>query len=71
MENNDNNIDFAKEVRELRDNMGMNRREFCDYFEIPYRTVVDWEAGNRRMPNYLLRLMVYKAGVEKLINGDD
>ena len=71
MENNDNNIDFAKEVRELRDNMGMNRREFCDYFEIPYRTVVDWEAGNRRMPNYLLRLMIYKAGVEKLINGDD
>ncbi len=71
MENNDKDIDFAKEVRELRDNMGMNRREFCDYFEIPYRTVVDWEAGNRRMPNYLLRLMVYKAGVEKLINGDD
>ena len=71
MESNDKNIDFAKEVRELRDNMGMNRREFCDYFEIPYRTVVDWEAGNRRMPNYLLRLMIYKAGVEKLINGDD
>lgn len=34
----------GKEVKELREKMGMNRREFSDYYGIPYRTVQDWEA---------------------------
>lgn len=52
---------------ELRKNTGMNRREFCEYFEIPYRTVTDWELGHRKMPDYLLRLITYKAKMENLI----
>ncbi|MBP3475416.1 MAG: transcriptional regulator [Lachnospiraceae bacterium] len=51
---------------ELRKNTGMNRREFCEYFEIPYRTVTDWELGHRKMPDYLLRLITYKAKMENL-----
>ena len=35
----------GKEVKELREKMGMNRREFSDYYGIPYRTIQDWEAG--------------------------
>ena len=50
----------------LRKSTGMNRREFCEYFEIPYRTMTDWELGNRTMPDYLLRLMEYKVRMEKL-----
>ena len=50
---------------ELRTSTGMNRREFADYFDIPYRTVQEWELGNRKMPEYLLRLMVYKIRIEK------
>ena len=41
--------------------MGMNRREFCDYFGIPYRTVQDWEAEKREFPDYVLRLLKYRA----------
>lgn len=63
-------MDISQEVRSLRDEMGMNRREFCDYYEIPYRTVVDWEAGKRKMPVYLLRLMEYKARMERMIIAD-
>ncbi|WP_330392100.1 hypothetical protein [Acetitomaculum ruminis] len=44
----------------------MNRKEFCEYFEIPYRTVTDWELGNRKMPLYLLNLMSYKVEKEQL-----
>ena len=54
-------------IIELRDSTGMTRREFCEYFEIPYRTVQDWELGNRKMPEYLFRLMEYKLQMEKLI----
>ena len=53
---------------ELRESTGMTRREFCEYFEIPYRTLQDWELGNRKMPDYLLRLMIYKINIEHLVN---
>ena len=39
--------------------MGLNRREFAEYFCIPYRTVQEWELAHRNMPDYLLRLMLY------------
>jgi DNA-binding transcriptional regulator YiaG len=53
-------------IIELRMSTGMTRKEFCEYFEIPYRTLQDWELGNRKMPDYVLRLIEYKIGVEKL-----
>ena len=52
-------------IKELRKATGMNRRQFSDYFGIPYRTVQDWELGNRHMPEYLFRLMVYRIEMEK------
>ncbi|MBE5857139.1 MAG: transcriptional regulator [Lachnospiraceae bacterium] len=55
---------------ELRNSTGMSRKEFCEYFEIPYRTLQDWELGNRKMPEYLLRLMAYKIEVEKHSKGE-
>lgn len=57
-------MDSKQALIELRSSTGMNRREFAEYFEIPYRTVQEWELGNRRMPEYLLRLMAYKVRIE-------
>lgn len=53
-------------IIDLRKSTGMSRREFAEYFEIPYRTIQEWELGNRKMPTYLLKLMCYKVNVEKL-----
>lgn len=61
----------GKKVKELRDKMGMNRREFSDYFGIPYRTVQDWEADKRELPDYVLRMMWYMAAIEKKIDFTD
>ena len=58
----------GKEVKELREQMGMNRREFCDYFGITYRTVQDWEAEKRELPDYVLRLLKYRAEREKIVH---
>ena len=57
----------GKEVKELREKMGMNRREFSDYYGIPYRTIQDWEAEKRELPEYHLRLMKYRAEVEYMM----
>ena len=61
-------MEAREELRKLRESTGMNRKEFCEYFEIPYMTVTDWELGNRRVPQYLLRLMAYKIEIEKLVD---
>lgn len=53
-------VDSRDYLIEHRNSTGMTRKEFCEYFEIPYRTLQDWELGNRKMPEYLLRLMAYK-----------
>ena len=63
-------MDSREILRKLREDTGMNRRQFSDYFGIPYRTIQDWELGNRKMPEYLLRLMLYKANMEKLVKSD-
>ena len=61
----------GKEVKDLREQMGMNRREFCDYFGIPYRTVQDWESEKRELPEYVLRLMKYRVKAEKMIHREE
>lgn len=40
-------MECSKKIKELRESTGMNRREFCEYFDIPYRTVTEWERDNR------------------------
>lgn len=49
----------------LREEEGLNRKEFASKYEIPYPTITDWEMGHRRIPEYFLRLLAYKVGVEK------
>ena len=63
-EKNENN---KEELIWLRKETGMNRKEFCEYFDIPYRTMTDWELGHRTMPDYLLRLMTYKVKMEAMM----
>ena len=37
-------MDFKDRIVELRESTGMTRKEFCEYFHIPYRTVTEWGA---------------------------
>lgn len=59
-------MDACEKIKELREMTGMNRREFCDYFDIPYRTVTEWERDNRHAPEYVLRLLEYYIRMEKV-----
>lgn len=61
------NIQSGDLIKRLREEMQLNRREFCDYFDIPYRTVQDWEAGKRVMPDYVMRLLEYKIRTDQQI----
>ena len=50
----------------LRKKTGLGRKAFADYLGIPYRTIQDWELGNRHMPEYLLRLITYRIQTESI-----
>lgn len=54
-------------IKELREAAGMSRQQFMEYFGLKYRTLQDWELGNRVCPDYLLALMEYKLRKENII----
>ena len=64
-------MDCGTKIKELRERTGMNRKEFCEYFQIPYRTVTDWELGNRHAPDYVLKLLEYYIRMEGLNKKND
>ena len=35
-------MDCQAKIKELREETGLNRKAFCEKFEIPYRTVTEW-----------------------------
>lgn len=54
-------------IIELRTKANMSRKQFTEYFNIPYRTLQDWELENRKCPDYLVSLIEYKLTNENLI----
>lgn len=44
----------AKEIRELT---GLKRAQFCDKYNIPVRTMENWESGVNKAPEYVLALL--------------
>ena len=54
----------AYEIKAVREKTGMNRKDFAAWLGIPYRTISDWEHGERKMPDYVLRLIAYKVKME-------
>lgn len=54
-------------IKLLRKYSKMTKKQFSEYFGIPYRTLQNWEDGSRSCPEYLKKLMHYKLIKESLI----
>ena len=59
------------EIKKLRESTRMNRKEFCECFDIPYRTVTEWERGTRNAPNYVLKLLAYCIQMENMMRNKE
>lgn len=66
MEKNEKIQKQISTLKSIRTNLGMNRTEFSNYVDIPLRTLEEWEAGRRKMPDYVLRLLLYYTSMEQL-----
>jgi DNA-binding transcriptional regulator YiaG len=63
-------MDYGEILKQLRKEADMTQKDFSEYFQIPKRTVEDWERDVRKMPEYLLRLITYKMKAEGLVSTD-
>ena len=54
-------------LKKIREDLGLNRTEFSHYVGIPLRSLEEWEAGRRKMPDYVLRLIAYYAKMQQLL----
>ena len=59
-------MESSKRIRELRESIGLTRKEFSEHIGIPVRTLEDWEAGRRTPPEYIPRLISYQLKYEEL-----
>ena len=59
--------DTREWVKTLRAETGKTQKVFAEYYEIPLRTLEDWERGISHPPEYVLRLLEYKIRMEALL----
>ncbi|MDO4285188.1 MAG: helix-turn-helix domain-containing protein [Eubacteriales bacterium] len=53
-------------IEQAREQMGMSRKDVSEWLGIPYRTLQNWEIGERQCPDYVERLVV-----EKILRGKE
>lgn len=44
-------------ILQIRKRTGLSQAKFCEKYEIPKRTLENWEQGSRECPEYLVKLL--------------
>ena len=44
-------------IKEMRELLGISRAEFSRRYDIPIRTLENWESGTRTPPDYVINLL--------------
>jgi transcriptional regulator with XRE-family HTH domain len=52
------------EIKEIRSMTGLNKKQFSERYNIPYRTIQGWELGERDCPAYVKELLEFKVSAD-------
>lgn len=44
-------------IQQIRAMTGLNKKDFAKKYNIPYRSIQHWDAGDRECPEYVLQLL--------------
>ncbi len=44
-------------IKEMREKLGLTQQMFADRYNIPKRTIENWETGKRKAPPYVMELL--------------
>ena len=47
----------SEQIRAIRAKTGLTQQAFANCYEIPKRTIENWESGSRVPPPYVIRLL--------------
>lgn len=47
----------SETIKALRQSTGLSQAAFCERFDIPKRTLENWETGSRTPPPYVVKLL--------------
>ena len=47
----------VNKILQIRKRTGLSQAKFCEKYEIPKRTLENWEQGSRECPEYLVKLL--------------
>lgn len=61
----------ADKLKEIRASLGLSRKAFSEYIGIPLRNLEEWEATRRKMPEYLLRMLIYYVKMNRYLEEND
>lgn len=53
-------MDFREELKNERARLEITQAELSRILGVPKRTIESWEMGDRRPPDYVQRLILYK-----------
>lgn len=59
--------EYQEKIKKIRESTGLNRKEFCEKYDIPYRTMTEWELGQRHAPDYVIRLLAYYIKTQEIL----
>lgn len=62
---------MAEKIKRLREQTGLSRKDFSTHVGIPLRTIEDWEAGRRKPPEYIPRLIAYQLLYEEMLKKEE
>lgn len=55
----------SEQIKSIRSSTGMSQARFSEAYEIPVRTIQDWERGIRTPPPYVIKLLELAARKEE------
>lgn len=53
-------------IKEMRQQLGDTQHEFSERYQIPFRTIQNWESGLRTPPEYVIALLEERVRVDKI-----
>lgn len=62
---------YNSSIREMRESIGLSRDRFSSIYNIPGRTLQDWEYSKNKMPEYTKCLIAYTIFQEELFDDQE
>lgn len=67
---NNRNVEIRRrqkvmQIKEMREYLGFSRAAFSRFYNIPIRTLENWESGKRQCPEYVLELLERCVKIDK------